>query len=211
MSNSINTITVAIPSIINIDISKELINHKKGDNMASGTKSILLSADNHNAITELIKIGLKSIVASYVKDFKPATNQALSEHLNGIENKAIIDYITEEKTRGAKKSEYPQPMRDADYKLVISLNAACKRPIGIKAPLQSQSAAMGIAIEILEQLQIKIINTAEQAEKTGLFNDAVEASIRFADYLGNIIAIKKALAESINNEKIDVNETLSFN
>jgi hypothetical protein len=213
MSQSIASINISIPTSFSIDLSKEKINHIKGDEYVTGSKSILLSIDNQTAIIELVKLGLKSIVSGFIKDFKPTDNTDFAKYLSQIDNASIINSITEVKSRGAKKSEYPLETRLADFKLVTALCAMVKQPIStlsIKWWIVANVDAM--PLELTEQLYTKLVTIADKVESKypDKFTESVNACVRFADYLDTRMQIKKLATSIMANEKIDLDAEISI-
>jgi hypothetical protein len=213
MTQSTKLITITIPASFSIDLSKEKMNHVKGDEYASGSKSILLSIDNQTAIVELIKIGLKSVVSGLAKEMKPIDNVDFCKYLNQIDNTSIISSITEVKARGAKKSEYPLETRLVDFKLVVALCAMAKQPIStlsIKWWVIAHADAM--PLELIEQLYTKLVTIADKIESKypEKFTDSVNACIRFTDYLDTRIQLKKLNKSITQSEVFDAEAEISI-
>jgi hypothetical protein len=196
------TISTTIAAQYSVDVSKRTKTHKTGDALVSASKSIMLPENNNKIIIEsLIELGLKSILNTFTKDLSPVDATELNSMLGTITNEQIISAITEERVRGAKKSDYTTVQRISDFKTIVALCALAKFPVNASVELCTLSKATGVSAGTLIDLVNKITKVATAANNKGAFPEAVDAVTRFAGYLVEVIDIKEKLAQSLSKSE----------
>lgn len=203
--NKPSTITITIADTYAVNLSKESINHIKGDSLVSASKAIVIGTQHVAAIETLIEFALKSIVAQLVKGEKPIDSQDFQSMLNKLTNESILSSVTEEKKRGAKANEYPAPTRIADFKLIAALCMVAKAPLTIGVEIATLSKAQFLSITQLTALSLKLITIAEKAGESkhaSMYSDAIDACIRFSGYINEVVEIKQAMEKSLRSVEV---------